>query len=339
METDGGKKKTRAIALLSGGLDSTLTIKMLLDQGIDVIALNFTSVFCTCTPKTASCHIATSVARELGVELKTLVKGLDYLKIVENPRHGRGRGMNPCIDCRIYMLRRSAEVMRETGAAFVATGEVLGQRPMSQHLAAIKLIEKESGLAGLIVRPLSAALLAPSKPELDGLVDRSRLLAIQGRTRRVQLEMARTMGVETFSCAAGGCLLTDPAIGRRVADMFHHCPGYDMPEVRLLTVGRHYRLRPALKAIVSRADAEGQRMEALAGPRLRMELADMPGPTLVACGDVTDDDLPALARLLAHHQKKLADDGFTVKIVRDAATTRLAAAGRLAPAEIESWRI
>lgn len=177
--------KHKAVALLSGGLDSTLAIKLMLEQGIDILAVNFVSPFCTCSPRNeASCHSATLVAGSLGVKLRVISKEMDYMRIVENPRFGRGRGMNPCIDCRIYTLRKAGQIMDETGASFVITGEVLGQRPMSQHHAALETIERESGLKGKLLRPLSAHLLDPTEPELSGLVDRTKLLAIRGRSRK-----------------------------------------------------------------------------------------------------------------------------------------------------------
>jgi tRNA-uridine 2-sulfurtransferase len=174
----------RAIALLSGGLDSTLAVKMMLEQGIEMMAVNFTSAFCNCTPKTAGCrHQASKIAQEFGIPIK-VTKGMDYMEMVRKAPHGYGRGMNPCIDCRIYMLKKVKELMAGEGASFVVTGEVLGQRPMSQHRQAIRTIEKASGLEGLILRPLSAQYFEPTVPEEEGIVDRERLLAISGRSRK-----------------------------------------------------------------------------------------------------------------------------------------------------------
>lgn len=178
------KQKIRAIGLLSGGLDSTLAAKLMLEQGIDVYVINFTSPFCTCTPKKAGCAAVITAVKELdGIPLKRIALKDEYLEIVRNPMHGHGSGMNPCIDCRIMKIRKAGKYMHEMGASFVFTGEVLGQRPMSQHRAAIDIIDRESGLKDYILRPLSAANFKPTVPEIKGWVDRSKLLDISGRSR------------------------------------------------------------------------------------------------------------------------------------------------------------
>ena len=208
----------RAVALLSGGLDSLLAIKVMLEQGVEVEALNFVSVFCTCTPKSSSCSAARSAVRQLGVPLKALNTSKQFLEVVKSPKHGYGRNLNPCLDCRILMFRQARTYLRKTGASFVITGEVLGERPMSQRREAMKLIEAEAGLEGLVVRPLSAALLEPTIPEQKGWIDRSRLLKIRGRSRKPQIELARTYGLTDYPCPAGGCLLTDAGFAGRMMD-------------------------------------------------------------------------------------------------------------------------
>ena len=152
----------KAVALLSGGLDSTLAVKVMLDQGIEVVALNFTSAFCTCNTRGGSCSEAARVSKEMGIEVKTLVKGMDYMDVVRNPRYGHGKGINPCVDCRIYMLRQAKDFMKEIGASFIVTGEVLGQRPMSQRRDSMRSVERDSGLEGILLRPLSAKYLDPT---------------------------------------------------------------------------------------------------------------------------------------------------------------------------------
>ena len=197
----------KAVALFSGGLDSILAIRLILEQGIEVHALNFLTLFCTCTSK-GCMHQATKAARQLDVPLKVMNITEEYMEVVKNPKYGRGRNMNPCLDCRIFTFRKAKDFMEEIGASFVVTGEVLGERPMSQRRNAMEVIEKESGLSGYIVRPLCAKLFEPTVPEREGIVDRNRLLDIQGRRRDRQISIAKDLGISDYPCPAGGCLLT-----------------------------------------------------------------------------------------------------------------------------------
>ena len=279
--------KRAAVVLLSGGLDSTLAVKMMVEQGIELTAIHFTSPFCNCSPHKAGCrNQARKVAAEFGVPIRVIVKGMDYMRIVEKAPHGYGRGMNPCIDCRIYMLRKVAGMMAEIGASFVITGEVLGQRPMSQHRQAIELIERESGLAGRILRPLSAHHFPPTLPEEEGIVDRGRLLAISGRSRKEQIALAEDLGVRDYPCPAGGCLLTDPDIAGRLRDLFTHVPGYTHRDLVILTIGRHFRLSPLLRVILGRTQEENERLLALAVPGdIVFTPENFRGPTALALGE------------------------------------------------------
>ena len=280
-------KSYQAIALLSGGLDSSLAVKMMIDQGIAVTAVHFTSPFCNCTSKKAGCrHQAVKVAGEFGVPIRVVHKGMDYMRIVQNPPHGHGRGMNPCIDCRIYMLKKVKEMMADSGASFVITGEVLGQRPMSQHRAAIRMIEKESGLEGLILRPLSAQHFAPTVPELEGIVDRQKLVSFSGRSRKPQIDLAARLGVKDYPCPAGGCLLTDPVISSRLLDLFAHVPDYDLADLHLLKIGRHFRLHPELKILLGRDKPENDQLQAMAKPgSVFYKPVDFRGPACLAAGN------------------------------------------------------
>ncbi|MDD2852548.1 MAG: hypothetical protein PHY09_11730 [Desulfuromonadaceae bacterium] len=252
----------KAIALLSGGLDSTLAVKMMLDLGIKVEALNFTSPFCTCTGKNSGCKSeAVRVAQEYNIPIKVLHKGLDYLEIVRSPVYGYGKGMNPCIDCRIYLLKRAKEYMVESGADFVITGEVLGQRPMSQRRDTLRIIERESGLKGLLLRPLSARHFEPTIPENEGWVDRDKLLAIEGRSRKIQMEMAEDLDVKNYPCPAGGCLLTEPSFVPKIRDIFQHSEKLQQRDFKLLKTGRHFRLGPHSKAIIGRNEVDNNQLE------------------------------------------------------------------------------
>ncbi len=255
----------KAIALLSGGLDSSLAVNMMLEQKIEVLAVHFTSPFCNCTPRRAGCrNQAQKIAAEFGIPIQVLHKGLDYVKMVQNPPHGYGRAMNPCIDCRIYMLRKTRELMPLANASFIVTGEVLGQRPMSQHRKALQLIEKESELEGLILRPLSAHHFPPTVAEIKGFVDRQKLLSISGRSRRCQIDLAKKAGIQDYPCPAGGCLLTDRVVSSRLLDLFSHVQDYDIQDLHLLKIGRHFRLNPGLKIVLGRNQEENEKIEGFA---------------------------------------------------------------------------
>ena len=301
--------------LLSGGLDSLLAARVILDQGIALEALNFVTVFCNCTPSGRCCSSAASAVRQLGIGLKTLDNTREFLEVVRNPPHGYGSNLNPCIDCRILMFRRAGEYMRETGASFLVTGEVLGERPMSQRREAMRLIEKESGLEGLIVRPLSAALLDPSTPEKEGWVDRGRLLGIRGRSRKPQIALAACYGFKDYPCPAGGCLLTDPGFAARLRDLMKFHPAFELLDVQLLKLGRHLRLSPSAKAIVGRDEEENDRLLALAreGDAL-LEVADIPGPLTVLRGTFGEPDVLAAAAITAAYSKARREKAVAVRV-------------------------
>ena len=245
-------KRTKAVALLSGGLDSTLAVKLVLDQGIDVEAVNFVSPFCLC--RKGGCG-ALEVAKNLNIPLKTITVGEEYLRIVRKPQFGYGKNMNPCIDCRIFMLKKAKKYAEEIGASFIFTGEVLGQRPMSQHRKTLGIIEKEAGLKGKILRPLSAKLLPPTEVEKKGLISRETLLGIEGRSRKKQIRLAQELKVTEYSCPGGGCLLTYREFTSKLKDLFERKKRISLKDVRLLKVGRHFRFGKN-KIIVGRNEAE-----------------------------------------------------------------------------------
>jgi tRNA U34 2-thiouridine synthase MnmA/TrmU len=245
----------KAVALLSGGLDSTLAVKLILDQGIDVIALKFSSPFCLCD-QGGKCYALES-ARKFNIPLKTMYKGEDYLKVLRKPKFGYGSGMNPCVDCRIFMLKKAKAYAEEIGAQFIFTGEVLDERPMSQHYKTLKIIEREAGLEGKIVRPLSAKLLPETEAEKMGWVDRNQLLDIRGRSRKPQIALAKKLEVTDYPCPSGGCLLTYREFANKVRDLFKHKKRVTLKDVELLKVGRHFRLGEN-KFIVGRNEAENK---------------------------------------------------------------------------------
>lgn len=298
-------QKRKALALLSGGLDSTLAVKVMLEQGIEVEALNFTSPFCTCTGKNAGCKSeAVRVAEEFGIPIKVLNKGVDYLEIVRKPRHGYGKGINPCVDCRIFLLRKAKEYMAESGADFVITGEVLGQRPMSQRRDTLRVIERESGLEGLLVRPLSAQHFSPTIPETEGWIDREKLLAIQGRSRKEQMQLAEELDVKNYPCPAGGCLLTELSFVPKIKDIFDHSDELNMRDFRLLKMGRHFRIGERAKVIVGRNEADN---EMLLRVREKGEYAvrwlEGGSPVGIVTGEADDALLECAARIVLRYTK------------------------------------
>lgn len=246
----------KAIGLLSGGLDSSLAVKLMIDQDVDVYVLNFVTPFCTCTRKGCK-HEASRVAEFFRVPIKIISGGKEYIEMIKNPKHGYGKNMNPCIDCRIFMFRKAKKYMKNIGASFIFTGEVLDQRPMSQHKKAMKIIEQESGLENILVRPLSAKLLNITIPEKEHWIDREKLLSIQGRRRLSQIELADKLVIKDYPCPAGGCRLTDPDFAKRLKESFKY--GEDtIRDIQLLKYGRHFRLKSGAKVIVGRNEEENK---------------------------------------------------------------------------------
>jgi tRNA U34 2-thiouridine synthase MnmA/TrmU len=333
-----GMKRGRALGLLSGGLDSILACRMMLEQGIEVIAVNFTSPFCTCTRKGCR-HQASKAAEELGIQLKLLPTGQEYIEMVKHPKHGRGSHMNPCIDCRIFTFSRARAYADEIGADFVFSGEVLGERPMSQHLRALKLIEKESGLEGRLLRPLSAQLLEPTIPERQGLVNREKLLTVQGRSRKVQIQMAEDYGMNDYPCPAGGCLLTDAQFSVRLRDAFEHSEAL-VRDMQFLKVGRHFRLPGGAKVIVGRNEAENQMLCALVQPpELSLEAQDFVGPIvilrrLLAASLKDDADKATAARICARYCDGKSSGTVKIKAGADVMEVEPASEGELAALRI-----
>ena len=293
----------KALALLSGGLDSTLAIRVIQQQGIEVIALNFVTVFCRCTSH-GSCKLeAVKVSEKFGIPIKVINTTERFLELVKKPKFGYGKNMNPCIDCRINIFRIAGEYMREIGADFIVTGEVLGQRPMSQRKEAMKIIDKEANLTGLVLRPLCAKHLEPTIPEKLGIVDREQLLQIRGRSRKDQIQLADVFQIKDYPCSAGGCLLTDPEFAHRMRDLISSRDA-SVNDVTLLKIGRHFRLDPQTKAIVGRNEEDNTRIESLSqeGDYL-LSLVNMPGPLTLLRGKITEDKIYLGASITARYGK------------------------------------
>ncbi len=279
------KEKKKVVALLSGGLDSQLAVRMMQEQGFDVSAVAIKTPFCDFDCGRGCGFEIRERADDLNVNLKTVYLGDEYIEMLKHPKHGIGAGFNPCVDCRTMMFDAAKKHMEEIGAEFIISGEVLGQRPMSQHAPSLSIIEKESGLVGKIVRPLSAGLLPETDPEKEGLIKRENLGMIKGRTRRNQLEMAKKYGIENPPNAGGGCLLTEPQFGIKAKDLFEHVETPTINDIDLLKIGRHFRLDEETKFVVGRNKDENEMIKAIALPGdILLEAKDHLGPVSILRG-------------------------------------------------------
>ena len=310
------ESKPKAVALLSGGLDSSLAVRMMLEQGVDVEAVAVKTPFCDFDCGKGCGHRVKEVADELGIKLKTVYFGDEYLQMLKNPKHGYGSGMNPCIDCRGMMYKAAKDHMEKIGADFIVTGEVLFQRPMSQNNRALHIIEDEAGLDGKVLRPLSAKQLPPTDAEKAGLVDRNALGDIKGRSRKGQLAMAKHFGVAEPPNAAGGCLLTDPAFSVRIRDLMHHASGLpSLNDVDLLKVGRHFRLDSKTKLVVGRNHDENELIRALATDQdVVLEARDSVGPTcILRSSEITESMILLAASITLRYSDSPRDTESVVK--------------------------
>jgi tRNA-specific 2-thiouridylase len=297
---------TKAMGLLSGGLDSILAARLILEQGIEVVGISFVTPF-------FSSEGAQRAAAALDIPLKILDITEPHLAMLRQPKHGYGNNMNPCIDCHALMLKEAGRVMEERGGDFLFTGEVLGQRPMSQNKGALRTVERESGYEGLILRPLSAQLLPETIPEQEGKVDREKLLGIKGRSRKEQLALAQRYHITEYLSPAGGCLLTDPIFSRRLRDLFLHQDLFQIRDLELLKVGRHLRLAPTLKAVVGRHAQDNERILQLVIPEddfLKVE--GYPGPLCIIPYGGTVEDIERTASICVRYSDAPAEEVVSV---------------------------
>jgi tRNA U34 2-thiouridine synthase MnmA/TrmU len=255
----------KAIALISGGLDSTLAAKVVAGLGVEVLGIYFSHPFCAREKKTEQAlqELAAALARQAGISLRVERLDREFLEIVSHPVHGYGSNINPCIDCRIFMMRKAREAMERERASFLVTGEVLGQRPMSQQRQTMARIDRDAGVEHIVLRPLSAKHLEQTVPEQNGWVDRDKLYGFSGRSRKPQIDLAVMLGIIDFPNAAGGCLLTDPRFSDRARDLMSY-GSFTMDNVELLKLGRHFRLGPHTKLVVGRNQDENESVAALA---------------------------------------------------------------------------
>lgn len=318
----------KGIALFSGGLDSILAFKVIAEQGIEVLGITFETPFFGAAK-------ARETAQRIGLPLDVVDITTEHMQMLRAPRYGFGRNMNPCIDCHTLMLQVAGRRMEEAGADFIFTGEVLGERPMSQGKQSLYIVAKNSGYADRILRPLSAKLLPETGPERSGKVDRSRLCDIQGRGRKRQMEMAVHYGITSYPPPAGGCLLTDPIFSRRLRDLFHHNPGHETREIELLKVARHFRLDEKTKAVVGRNARENETIERLAreGDAL-IRIDAFPGPTVLVPGGGDEGTRLLAARLCARYSDGPRDRELIVRCLRERSETSFSVLA-LDPAEAE----
>ncbi|MBF0342377.1 MAG: tRNA (5-methylaminomethyl-2-thiouridylate)-methyltransferase, partial [Magnetococcales bacterium] len=306
----------RALGLLSGGLDSTLAARLLMDQGIEVECVNFHTGFCIQShtgamrnPKPGAPpprHDALHAADKLGIRLHLVDIAEDYVRIVTDPKHGYGKNLNPCLDCKVFMVQKAFGMMRSMGFHFLFTGEVLGQRPMSQRRDTFPVIDRESGAAGWLVRPLTALRMPLTEPEKLGWVDRSRLKDFSGRNRKPQMALAAALGIRDYPSPAGGCcFLTDENYARKLQDLwaFRGTRAYAMEDILLLKAGRHLRPAPHFKLVIGRDESENHFLSGFTDGRILIRARDIPGPVTLVEGNPTPEDLILACRLAARFGK------------------------------------
>ncbi len=304
-EQRGYVRKYKAVALISGGLDSLLAARVVQDEGIEILSVCFLMSFASKDIRTFCGNVLESAVAASLPEVRMVDIGEDFLKVLSSPKHGYGSQINPCIDCKILMLKKAREIMLAEKADFIVTGEVLEERPMSQRRDALLMIQKESGVGDRLLRPLSAQLLDETLAEKEGMISRSRLLSIHGRSRNAQFALADKLGITRYFKPAGGCLLTDPCFSMRIRDLLKN-EKLLMEDVELLRYGRHFRLDEKTKAVVGRDDGENTALCSIQSKDdVMLRLAnDVPGPYVLLRGDIKDNNIIKAAQLCVLHSKR-----------------------------------
>jgi len=285
-------KKVKALSVFSGGLDSILSVLIIRQQGIGVEGVYFETPFFTS-------ERARESAKKIGIPLRIIDITDEMLSIIKNPRFGYGACLNPCLDCRLLMIKKAAEIMKREGFDFIFTGEVIGQRPMSQTKRALLKIKELCGCGDYLLLPLSARHLPLTLPEREGKVDRNRLLGIHGRSRKEQMRLAEAFGIDSYPSPAGGCLLTDKAFSGRLMDLLIHQKEIKKRDILLLKLGRHFRINPLTKVILGRNRRENEDISSLITPEdSYLNVLEYPGPlVLIPYGG--DDEGRRKAAILA----------------------------------------
>lgn len=307
----------KALVLFSGGLDSILAVRLVEEQGVDMQGICFESPF-------FSAQKARQSARHIGLPLAVIDITERMLPIVLSPRHGYGKGLNPCIDCHALMFRVAGEMLKVEGARFLVSGEVLGQRPMSQNLRSLSIISRESGFDDLILRPLSAKRLPETLAEREGWVNRERLLELSGRSRKPQIELAKGYGIEQYPSPAGGCLLTDVIFSRRLKDLIAKNQDFSRRDLELLKQGRHFRISKGTKIVVGRNKRENEAIISLTRREdALLTVESFPGPAVLVIGDPTREELEVIAAISVSYSDAPLNQPVDVAIKRDSARETL----------------
>jgi len=308
-------EKRKAVALISGGLDSLLAVRVIQQQGIEVEGINFFTGFCVeghthairkKDQKKPKRNNALWAAEQLGIKLHIIDIVDEYKDVVINPKHGYGANLNPCLDCKVFMVQKAREWMEQKGFDFIITGEVVGQRPMSQRKDTMPVVQRESGIEDRLLRPLCARNLPETLPEREGWVNRERLHDFSGRSRKPQFALAEQFGFEDYAQPAGGCcFLTDEQYSVKLSDLWQHRgeKRYDLDDIMLLKVGRHIRPADHFKVIVTREEGEGNFLQGYRKQYISLKTTSHGGPLALIDGEVSDSDIQLAARIVARYSQ------------------------------------
>jgi tRNA U34 2-thiouridine synthase MnmA/TrmU len=312
---ENAKCKIKAIALFSGGLDSTLAIKLILDQGVEVIPVHFVTIFQGLKAQKSKGALGRSVKDTLGLELKEVFVGDDYLEMIKNPAHGYGGNFNPCVDCKIFMLKKAKEMMPELGASFLITGEVLGQRPMSQRKDALMVIERDADVKGLLVRPLSGKILPQTLAEKNNWIKRELMADIYGRGRNPQIKLAKDLGIEKYAQPAGGCMLTEEGFCRKLEALASRS-WMNLNEISLLKSGRLFILDDETRFYCGREQAGNEFITSLAQPNdILLMTKEIPGPSGLLRGNISRENKILAARIISRYAIPGGEAKVELKII------------------------
>jgi len=310
--------KVTALALYSGGLDSTLACRVVAEQGIKVVAVKFVTPFFGYELLLRKDEYIKNTKEKFGIDVILKDLTLPYLELLKKPAHGFGKYFNPCIDCKIFLLSEAKTMMLEIGASLLITGEVIGQRPMSQRRDALRVIERDSGCEGILVRPLCARNLEPTQAEQNGLIDRGKLLDFSGRSRTPQMKLAEHYHIQNYPSPAGGCILADPILGARIENYYRHIKKVVPEDILLLLLGRQFSLPSGAWLAVGRTEQENEKIEGLRQPGdWLLKTAEIPGPSAILRYSVEPEELETAAAIVVRYAKKSAVGLEPVKIIAE----------------------